>query len=508
MMTESMAPQPARGRTRRTALLRGFAVASATTALVACGGDTPAPAKPTTGPATGPAAAPAPTVAAVATTAPAPTTPPRPTARANPVTIRFMSWRPNAMDRFEKKWKEWGDANKVVIEIERVPNVNDRNAKLVAGFVADQAPDVTDSHSDVEYKYYESGFIMQLDQLMARDKISQDKGYAMTYAERWRSKTFALAYWVEPFGIYYNKTMFKKKGIADPWEKKDKPGEWTLDEMLDACRKATNRAEDEWGMDWGYGYHDIGPFIWSQGETHYDYETMKWQLENPASVTAHGWMLDWRMKSKWNIAGPEKTRMMEPWGQRALDNNGMTPFANGKVAVHYRSVNDWSRMWPVVKDQFDWDMLPMPSVNGKPGASWTAGHPVDAWSKTKNPDAVWDFLKFLIGDDFQTFLSQEQVLVPAKLDAQTKFFRAPSVQPTQHATVFSEVFKRPHGITWRHFKGGENSTVYGAEIAKIYDGSVPLSQGLKDLSARLQLDVDWGGGDPPFKGLKLPIRPG
>ena len=100
MMTEPLAPQPARGRTRRTALLRGFAVASATAALVACGGDTPAPAKPTTGPAIGPAAAPAPTVAAVATTAPAPTTPPRPTARANPVTIRFMSRRPNAMDRF------------------------------------------------------------------------------------------------------------------------------------------------------------------------------------------------------------------------------------------------------------------------------------------------------------------------------------------------------------------------------------------------------------------------
>ena len=24
-----------------------------------------------------------------------------------------MSWRPNAMDRFEKRWKEWGDGSKV-----------------------------------------------------------------------------------------------------------------------------------------------------------------------------------------------------------------------------------------------------------------------------------------------------------------------------------------------------------------------------------------------------------
>ncbi len=477
----------------RAAILAGGGVGF----LSACGGDPAPPAKPAA------PAAPAPTVAAAA----APTAAPAPTQRAQPITLRFMSWRPNAMDRFEKKWKEWGDANKVIIEIERIPNATDRNTKIVAGFAAEQAPDVTDSHSDVEFKYYDSKFIMELDKYLSRDKISQDKGYGVTYAEKWRGKTFGLAYWVEPFGIYYNKTMFKKKGIADPWDKKDKPGEWTQEEMLDAARKATNPAEDEWGMDWAYGHHDIGPLIWSQGETHYDYDAMKWQLETPASVTAHGWMLDWRMKNKWNVAGPEKTRMMLPWGGRALDNNGMTPFAHGKVAIHYRSVNDWSRTWPVVKDQFDWDMLPMPSIGGKQGASWTAGHPVDAWSKTKYPDDAWAFMKFLIEDDFQNFLAQEQVLVPAKQTAQAKFFRAPAQYPYQHATVFSEVFKRPHGIAWRHFRGGENASVYGAEVAKIYDGTVPLTQGLKDLSVRLQQDVEYGGGEPPFKGLKLPIRP-
>jgi hypothetical protein len=72
--------------------------------------------------------------------------------------------------------------------------------------------------------------------------------------------------------------------------------------------------------------------------------------------------------------------------------------------------------------------------------------------------------------------------------------------------VFADVFKRPFGVTWRHYKGADNSAVYGTEIAKIYDGSVPLGQGLKDLSARLQQDVEWGGGDLPFKGLRLPIR--
>jgi ABC-type glycerol-3-phosphate transport system substrate-binding protein len=430
-----------------------------------------------------------------------------PAARTQPITLRFMSWRPNAMDRFEKKWQAWGESRKITFDIERLPNASERNTKLTAAIAADQAPDATDSHSDNDFKFYELGVMLQLDKYLSRDKITQERDWGLTYAETWRGKTYALAYWVEPFAVYYNKTMLQKKGIADPWEKRERPGEWTLEEMLDTARRATNPAEDEWGLDWAYGYHDIGSLIWTQGATHYDYDQMKWQLETPASIQAHTWMMEWLKKNRWNVAGPERTRMMEPWGGRSLDNNGMTPFAYGKVAVHYRSVNDWSRMWPVVRDQFDWDMLPVPSIGGKPGASWTAGHPVNAWVKTKYPDDVWEFLKFLIMDDFQEFLAQEQILVPAKKSAQTKFFRAPAQYPYQHAQVFADVFKRPHGIPWRHFQADKNSTVYSEFRDRIYNGELDVVNGLKEASARMNQDVDYGGGEPPFKGLKLPIQP-
>jgi ABC-type glycerol-3-phosphate transport system substrate-binding protein len=247
--------------------------------------------------------------------------------------------------------------------------------------------------------------------------------------------------------------------------------------------------------------------IWSQGATHYNYDPPGWTLDNPASVQAHTWMMDWLSKQRWNVAGPERTRMMQPWGGRALDNNGMTPFAYGKVAIHYRSVNDWSRMWPVVRDQFDWDMLPIPTINGKVGASWTAGHPVNMWSKTKNPDDVWEFLKFLIMDDFQAFMAQEQVLVPAKRNHQAKFFRAPSQYPYQHAQVFADVFKKPHGIVWRQFKAAENGTVYNEYRDKIFSGELALTNGLREATTRMNQDIDFGGGENPFKGLKLPIVP-
>jgi multiple sugar transport system substrate-binding protein len=429
---------------------------------------------------------------------------------AKPVTMSFMSWRPIAMDRFEKKWTEWGTPRKITINIERIANSGDRDTQLTARLAADQAPDATDSNSGTDFARCEAGHFMVLDKLMSRDKVSQEKDYGLTYAEKWRSKTYQLSYWVEPYGIYYNKTMFKKKGIPDPWEKKDKPGEWTLEEMTEAARRATDPANDEWGLDWSRGYDQggIGSFIWSQGSTHYNYDPMGWTLDNPASIQAHQWMVDWWAKNKWNIDGPEKTRMMQPWGGKALDTaGGMTPFANGKVAIHYRSVNDWARMWPVVKDQFEWDVLPMPSVNGKVGAVGTAGHPVNMWSKTKNPDQVWEFLKFLIGDDFQAFMSQEQILVPAKLSHQNKFFRPPPQYPYQHATVFPTVFKKPVGTIWRNFRSAEDGTVYNEYRDKIYKGELSVQNGLKEATARLNNQIEWGGGENPFKGLKLPIAP-
>ena len=432
-----------------------------------------------------------------------------PAARSTPVTISFMSWRPNAMDRFEKKWKEWSDKTKINVNIERIANSGDRDTQLTARLAADQAPDATDSNSGTDFARCEAGQFMVLDKYMSRDKVTQDTGYGLTYAEKWRGKTYQLSYWVEPYGIYYNKSMFKKKGIPDPWEKKDKPGEWTLEEMMDAARKATNPANDEWGLDWSRGYDQggIGPFIWSQGVSHYNYDPMGWKLDSPESTQAHQWMVDWWSKNKWNVDGAEKTRMMLPWNGRALDNNGMTPFAYGKVAIHYRSVNDWSRMWPVVKDQFDWDMLPIPTINGKVGATGTAGHPVNMWSKGKYLDDTWEFLKFLIGDDFQGFDAQEQILVPAKLNHQATFFRPPPAYPFQHAQVFNAAFKKPMGTIWRNFKSADDGTVYNEFRDKMYNGELGVPNALKEANTRLNNQIDFGGGANPFPGLKLPIVP-
>ena len=315
---------------------------------------------------------------------------------------------------------------------------------------------------------------------------------------------------MEPFGIYYNKTMFKRKGIPDPWEKRDKPRRVDAGGDGRRARRATNPAENEWGLDWATGFTDDRAVHLDAGRHPLRLRPqMTWHLEHPASVQAHTWMMDWVAKTRWNISGnPERAQMMEPWSGRALDNAGMTPFAYGKVAIHFRSVNDWSRMWPVVKDQFEWDMLPH-AHHQREGGRLLYGRPPGrtCGTKTKHPDDVWEFLKFLIGDDFQGFMAQEQVLVPAKLNHQERFFRPPAQYPFQHAKVFADVFKKPLRHLVPPLQGGrERHGVHRVPQQDLQRRAGHWPAGWKEASTRMNQDIDWGGGEPPFKGLKLPIR--
>lgn len=432
----------------------------------------------------------------------------QPQGRTQPIELRFMSWRPNAMDRFEKKWAEWGEKHKVNITIERNNNSGEQLTKITAMFASDTGPDIWDTVSNNDMKFYDAGFVLQLDSYISRDKLNLEKDWALTGIEKWRNKWYALPYWVEPFAIYYNKTIFEKKGIQDPWERSTNRGDWTLEEMVEIARRCTDPAENQWGLHWSYtGYHDIGPFIWTRGASHFDLDQMKWQLDIPESVAAHQDMLDWLTKLKINLPNEVRTEMMAPWGGRALDAGGMTPFALGKVAIHYRSVNDWSRMWPVVRDSFQWDMMPVPRIGGRPGAAWTAGHPVAGYSKTKYPEDVWAFMKWMIMDEFQSFMAEERILVPAKKDHQPRFFRPPDMYPYQHAQVFADVFKRPYGIYIRHYGATEDSAIYSREVQKIYRGEISVVAGLKQMTELMNQVVNWGGGDPPFKGMKMPVQP-
>jgi ABC-type glycerol-3-phosphate transport system substrate-binding protein len=96
---------------------------------------------------------------------------------------------------------------------------------------------------------------------------------------------------VEPFAVYYNKSLFRQRGLADPWERAQLRGDWTLEELAEAARQLNDPANDVWGLDWGFtDYHGIGPPIWTRGVSHLQYDPqMAFRLQLPEVQPGASW---------------------------------------------------------------------------------------------------------------------------------------------------------------------------------------------------------------------------
>ncbi|MDQ3699406.1 MAG: extracellular solute-binding protein [Chloroflexota bacterium] len=415
------------------------------------------------------------------------------------------------MDQFAPFWTEYGNKNNVRFEVDKSGDYE--QTKITTMFASDSGPDLFDTEFQSLPRMYDSKFVLELDKYLSRDKISLERDMALVGIERWRQKTYGIPYWVEPAGIYYNKALFRQKGVTDPWDRAQNKGDWTIEEMVDAARKINDPANDVWGLDWGpHSAYNLGPLLWTQGVSHMQFDpNIEWTLQLPEVTQAFNTAIDWLTRQKLDVAAPtpEATASRDriQGGKPGIAAGGTNRFATGKIGIHYRSVNDWRRMWPIIGTAFEWDMLPVPSMRGKPGAAWTAGHPVATYAKTRAPDEAWAFMKWMMGEEFQGILAENQFLVPARKKFQDRFFRPPDQYKYQHPQVFANVFSRPYGIQWAHYNAFRNVAAFNTESTRLVTGEVPMQGGLTELQRLLNQDIDYGGGENPFKGIRWPLQP-
>lgn len=158
----------------------------------------------------------------------------------------------------------------------QVTTQDEYNTKMTAAMTSKKLPDIFYVGPDSVRSYVDNGYVMPLDDLIAKNKdVKIDdlwptiiKSYRYDGSKTGQGKLYALPKDLSTFAYAYNKDMFDKAGIAYP----DPNKPYTYQEFLKVCQELTKDTNGDGKTDqWGASFADsfmLNPFIYGNG-AHY-----------------------------------------------------------------------------------------------------------------------------------------------------------------------------------------------------------------------------------------------
>ena len=364
----------------RRQVLRGAmalgAGAAASSVLAACGSDDKEKdtGKATTGPAS-PAAGAAPPAAST------------PFARQASITewgFGVEETNPLAFARVEAFQKKYPN-----IKLEIVPRFDDQ--KILTAAASRQLPDLLwIGRADLS-SWAARGILRPLDEYVQKDRYDTGRFYDAAMQDvTYEGKTYGIPQFMTINALYVNLDAFREIGVDG---KTVEPGNW--DKLTEYAQKLTKRSGDKVER-WGFDHKMQAGWLWmwglANGGTFISQDNKKVSFNDPKVVEA----LDYGIKNYQAQGGFQSYQAFATTWQNDEQ------FARGQVA--FTLYENWmmgiiARTVPAL----NFTIMPMTRRNSKDIISTTGGN---AWVITKDakePEAAWEFIKFM--NDNETWLT-------------------------------------------------------------------------------------------------------
>jgi multiple sugar transport system substrate-binding protein len=367
-----------------------------------------------TGPATASVTSSAATVAATATTSsvatasPAVSTPP-----TGASTISWFADDPgdaglavfkSIFTQFEKENPQYS-----------VQLTNSDPTKFTASIAGGVYPDVLDTETKALPSWAYKQAVIDMTSYAQNAKVDPNAYTASQMVKvTLNGKWYGIPWDVAPAAIFYNKTLFRNSGVAEPPKKWGDPS-WTWDTFLAAAKRLTTGSGDAATFGWASpnSWYYWNPWAWANGGEFSNKERTQITVTDSAYSDAFQWVAD--LINVQHVAPTATQAKQATW-------------KNGKVAMMASGSYTTVGMDQVMKST-DWDIAPYPS--GKAGAVDRA--PADCCSMVNHaahPDAGLAVMLFVTGLTGQKMLAQAGY-VPVLKEAQQS---AESLQPNGHVT--------------------------------------------------------------------------
>jgi len=197
-------------------------------------------------------------------------------------------------DEFEK------DHPNVTIDISPgASSTDDLLQKLSAGFAGNQYPDMSYAYGSWAGQLEASGRTLDIRDEISKPEVKWDEftAAARGTAQPTGNKVIGFPAVVDNVGLYYNKTIFDKAGVAYPTD------DWTWDDFRAAAKQLTDSANHIYG----YGYSVSGseettwqfwPHLWQNGGAILNDDATKSEFNSQAGVDALTFLRDMAVEDK------------------------------------------------------------------------------------------------------------------------------------------------------------------------------------------------------------------
>ena len=270
--------------------------------------------------------------------------------------------------------------------------------KLAAEYSTGSAPDIAWVDGASTADFTSKGTVLDLKPLAGADasfKIGDYYDAPIRELEQ-GGKLWGVPRDISTLVMYYNKDMFRAKGLEDPADLAAK-GQWNWDAFRQAAIALTDLSAKQSGFSMS---DDWGPWCWfvmSGGGSLYNANRTACNLTDPGSIRGLQFMADLFLKDQ---VGPPPSAESE------------TGFHAGSVAMFPNG--RW--MTPSMRqDKFDWGVVEMPQgpVGNK---TWLFWGPYLISAGTKYPEQAWTVLKELTSPEVQARLAALGANIPSNKD--------------------------------------------------------------------------------------------
>ncbi|WP_142972847.1 ABC transporter substrate-binding protein [Enterococcus casseliflavus] len=215
------------------------------------------------------------------------------------------------------------------------------------------------------------------------------------YPQLWDTVEYEGDAYAVPFNtdtqvIFYNKTLFKEAGISE----EQLPQTW--EELETVARKLDVKNGNDFERIGFYPLWNLGADVWAlnadDGVSWFDKdENVKIDTDN--KVEALEWILDWQ-----EYYGQDTINRLEAeFGSGVAD-----PFISGLVAMRAQNINYYSSLAENAPDDFEFGVIQIPEKESGSGHwSWGGGFVLEVPYGAKDPEASYEFIKYLSTPEVQ-----------------------------------------------------------------------------------------------------------